>query len=94
VSSKRVFLSSLPYEANEDEVCDLVQQFADVSLVKLCVDYATGRSRGFCFIDAKDDAGVQALISGLHNYRWGKRSLRAELARPRPSGDEARSLYS
>jgi RNA recognition motif-containing protein len=92
--AKRVFVSSLPFDVTEDEVGNLCQTFTDITSCKLCIDYATNLSRGFAFVDCATDAGAQTLINQMHGYRWGSRSLRAELARPRPTGDEHRSLYS
>ena len=49
-----------------------------VDTVKVMRDMATGRARGFAFVEMATDNDAQAAIDKLHNYEFGGRNLTVE----------------
>jgi RNA recognition motif-containing protein len=47
---------------------------------------ATGRARGFAFVEMSTDADAENAISTLNNYQLGGRNLTVNEARPKPQG--------
>jgi RNA recognition motif-containing protein len=47
-------------------------------------DMATGRARGFAFVEMASDEDAQKAIDKFHNYEFGGRNLTVNEARPRP----------
>ena len=45
---------------------------------------ATGRARGFAFVEMATDNDAQSAIDKLHNSEFGGRNLTVNEARPRP----------
>jgi len=45
---------------------------------------ATGRARGFAFVEMATDDDAQKAIDKFHNYSFGGRNLTVNEARPRP----------
>ena len=46
---------------------------------------ATGRARGFAFVEMGSDEEAQKAISDLNEYQMGGRSLTVNEARPKPT---------
>ena len=49
-------------------------------------DNATGRARGFAFVEMASDEDAQNAISQFNNYSFGGRNLTVNEARPKPQG--------
>ena len=49
-------------------------------------DMATGRARGFAFVEMATDEDAQAAIAKLNNHPLGGRNLTVNEARPKVSG--------
>jgi len=47
-------------------------------------DAATGRARGFAFVEMSTDAEAQKAITELNEYQLGGRNLTVNEARPKP----------
>jgi cold-inducible RNA-binding protein len=52
--------------------------------VKVMRDMATGRARGFAFVEMSTDEEAQKAISELNDYQLGGRGLTVNEARPKP----------
>ena len=73
-----------PLSAGEAELQELFGTAGTVDTVKVMRDMATGRARGFAFVEMATDNDAQAAIDKLHNYEFGGRNLTVNEARPRP----------
>ncbi|MDE3154377.1 MAG: RNA-binding protein, partial [Acidobacteriota bacterium] len=82
---RRLFVGNLPYETNEGELQDLFAQYGTVDSVRVMRDMATGRARGFAFVEMGSDDEAQAAIDGLNEHQLGGRALAVNEARPRPA---------
>jgi RNA recognition motif-containing protein len=47
---------------------------------------ATGRARGFAFVEMATDEDAQKAVSTLNDYQYGGRNLTVNEARPKPQG--------
>ena len=68
---------------------DLQELFASagaVESVNVMRDMATGRARGFAFVEMATDEDAQNAITTLNNYNYGGRNLTVNEARPKPQG--------
>ena len=55
-----------------------------VESVSVMRDMATGRARGFAFVQMASDEDAQNAINQFHNYSLGGRNLTVNEARPKP----------
>ena len=55
-----------------------------VETVKVMRDMATGRARGFAFVEMSTDDEAQKAITELNEYQLGGRGLTVNEARPKP----------
>jgi RNA recognition motif-containing protein len=82
--SRRLYVGNLPYETGEADLQALFAQAGTVESVKVVRDMATGRPRGFAFVEMSTDAEAQRAIAELNAYQLGGRGLTVNEARPKP----------
>ncbi len=87
---KNIFVGNLSYEATEEEVRQLFEQFGTVDRVSLITDRETGRPRGFGFCEMPNDEEGDTAIEQLNGVTLGGRALNINEARPRPQGGGGR----
>jgi RNA recognition motif-containing protein len=85
MSTKRLYVGNLPFDATTDSVRTAFEAFGTVHDVSLVTDRDTGRPRGFGFVEM-DDQSANAAIEGLNNKDFGGRDLTVNEARERNSG--------
>jgi RNA recognition motif-containing protein len=83
---RKLYVGNLPYQADETQLQDLFAQAGAVDSVKVMRDMATGRARGFAFVEMASDEEAQAAIQQFNNYEFGGRNLAVNEARPKPAG--------
>jgi RNA recognition motif-containing protein len=84
-----LYVGNLPYEVGEAELQELFARVGSVESVNVMRDQATGRARGFAFVEMSTDEEAQQAIKELNASQLGGRSLTVNEARPKPirSGD-------
>ena len=81
-----IYVGNLSYSATEDQLRDLFAEFGQVESVSVITDRATGRPRGFAFVEMPDDAEGQKAIDELNGKELDERELKVNMARPRSEG--------
>ena len=81
---RRLYVGNLPYETGENDLQDLFAQAGTVESVKVMRDMATGRARGFAFVEMSTDEEAAQAITKLNDYQMGGRGLTVNEARPKP----------
>jgi len=84
--SRKLYVGNLPYDTGETQLQDLFAQAGTVETVKVMRDMATGRARGFAFVEMASDDEAQAAINKLNSYELGGRALTVNEARPKTEG--------
>jgi RNA recognition motif-containing protein len=64
----------------------LFSRAGNVESVRVMRDAATGRARGFAFVEMATDEEAQKAVSEFHQYQMGGRALTVNEARPKPEG--------
>jgi cold-inducible RNA-binding protein len=85
--NRKLYVGNIAYETTEGDLETLFSQSGTVETVRVMRDMATGRARGFAFIEMASEADAQAAIDQLHEKAFGGRTLTVNEARPQ----EARS---
>lgn len=78
-----IYVGNLSFEATEQDLQSLFQEFGKVTSVAIIKDKFTGRSRGFAFVEMSTPAETQAAITGLNGKEFKGRMLTVNEARPR-----------
>jgi len=83
---RRLYVGNLPYSATEDQLTELFGRVGKVETVRVMRDMATGRARGFAFVEMASDDDAQKAISEFHEQQMDGRALVVNEARPKPEG--------
>lgn len=81
--SRKLYVGNLPYEIGEAELQELFSRVGPVDSVSVMRDQATGRPRGFAFVEMSTDEGAQTAIQSLNDSQVGGRNLTVNEARPK-----------
>ena len=84
-----IYVGNVPFQTNEDQLKELFEQYGRVEQAKIIVDRATGRSKGFGFVEMSANADADRAIAELNGRDLDGRALNVNEARPktdRPSG--------
>jgi len=79
-----LYVGNLPYEVGETELQELFTRAGAVESVTVMRDQATGRARGFAFVEMGTDEDAQKAIRELNAFQLGGRNLTVNEARPKP----------
>jgi cold-inducible RNA-binding protein len=82
--NRKLYVGNIAYETTESDLEQLFSQSGAVESVRVMRDMATGRARGFAFVEMSSDEDAQNAISTLNNYELGGRNLTVNEARPKP----------
>jgi RNA recognition motif-containing protein len=84
--SMNIFVAGLPYDLDDAELEEIFEKFGKVTSAKVAMDKATGKSRGFGFVEMPVESEAKEAIEGLNNISLGKKPLVVKAAEDRPSG--------
>ncbi|HET6514026.1 MAG TPA: RNA-binding protein [Thermodesulfovibrionales bacterium] len=80
--SKRLFVGNLSYKADEESLKGVFAEIGEVQSCKIITDAATGRSKGFGFVEMSSDADADKAIASLNGKTFMDRALTVNEARP------------
>ncbi len=81
---RKLYVGNLPYQAGESELQELFSQAGTVDSVRVMRDMATGRARGFAFVEMATDEEAQKAAAQFNGHSLGGRALAVNEARPKP----------
>lgn len=83
--SRKLYVGNLPYTTTEQDLQSLFASAGTVDAVNVMHDMATGRARGFAFVEMASEEEAQQAINMLNDRDFGGRNLTVNEARPKPS---------
>jgi cold-inducible RNA-binding protein len=82
---RKLYVGNLPYEIGEADLQELFGRAGQVETISVMRDAATGRARGFAFVEMSTAEEAERAISELNESQLGGRSLTVNEARPKPA---------
>jgi RNA recognition motif-containing protein len=83
--ARKLFVGNLPFDTTEQDLQTLFGAAGTVESVNVMRDMATGRARGFGFVEMSTDEEAQTAIRTLADSNLGGRTLTVNEARPKTS---------
>lgn len=84
--ARKLYVGNMPYDTGEQELRDLFAASGSVETVTVMRDMATGRARGFAFVEMGSDDDAQSAIKTLNNFELNGRNLTVNEAKPKTTG--------
>ena len=79
----KLFVGNIPFTTTENDLQDHFAQAGSVIAVNVMQDRATGRSRGFAFVEMNSQDDANKAIEMFHQKDFQGRPLTVNEARPR-----------
>jgi RNA recognition motif-containing protein len=83
---KRLFVGNLNFRTNDDDLRQLFSEAGTCESASVMMDRATGRSRGFGFVEMSTDAEAEKAVQTFNGYEFQGRNLNVNEARERSAG--------
>lgn len=84
---KKLYVGNVSFQATEEDLRELFAKAGEVMSAKLITDPATGRARGFGFIEMGSETEAQKAISMLNGTSFMERNLIVSEAKPQERRD-------
>lgn len=84
--NRKLFVGNLSFNTEERSLQDLFAQAGPVASVRVMRDNATGRARGFGFVEMETEEAAQAAIDRFNNTELDGRRIAVNEARPQVPG--------
>lgn len=81
--SQNLFVGSLAYATTDDGLKAFFETVGEVESARVITDRDTGRSKGFGFVQYKDEANNQKAVDELGGKELDGRAINVSLARPK-----------
>jgi len=84
-----IYVGNLSYGVNDAQLAEMFSPYGQVQTASVVMDRATGRSRGFGFVEMPNADEAKQAIEALHEKDFDGRALKVNEARPkedRPRG--------
>ena len=80
---RKLYVGNLPFRVDDAALSDLFAQAGTVESASIARDQATGRARGFGFVEMSTDEEAQRAIESLNNSDLEGRTIVVNEARPK-----------
>ena len=80
---KKLYVGNLPYSVASSDLDQWFAQYGTVQSAEVIIDRATGRSKGFGFVEMDTDAQADEAIAGLNDQEYEGRRLTVNEAKPK-----------
>jgi len=78
-----IYVGNLSYDAGENDIRKVFEEYGSVESVKIIIDRMTDRSKGFGFVEMTNDDEARKAIDELNGVEHFDRALKVNEARPR-----------
>lgn len=79
---KKLYVGNLSYDTTQDSLSAAFAEFGTVESAIVISDRATGRSKGFGFVEMSSPEEAQAAIDGMDGKELDGRTVKVNEARP------------
>jgi len=82
-NGNKLYVGGLPYSVTDDQLAEAFAEAGTVESASVVMDRATGRSRGFGFVEMSSAEEAQKGIELWNEKEMGGRNLTVNIARPK-----------
>ncbi len=89
--TKKLYVGNLSYQMTEEGLRDVFSPIGEVVSAKIITDAATGRSKGFGFVEMASDEDADKAIADLNGKSIMERPINVSEARPQTARSGGRA---
>ncbi|WP_127126812.1 RNA recognition motif domain-containing protein [Pseudoflavitalea rhizosphaerae] len=79
-----IYVGNLSWQMTDDDLRTLFEQYGSVTSAKIVKDKASGRSKGFGFVEMPEDGEAQNALTSLYESEVLGRKIIVNEAQPKP----------
>ncbi len=81
--AKKLYVGNLSYNTHEEDLREAFSKIGEVLSATLIVDQASGRSKGFGFVEMASDEDAAKAITSLNGTTFMERTITVNEAKPK-----------
>ena len=81
--AKKLYVGNLSYSTHDEDLREAFSKIGEVLSVTLIVDQASGRSKGFGFVEMATDEDAAKAIASLNGTAFMERTITVNEAKPK-----------
>lgn len=89
----RLYIGNLAFETSEETLRNIFSKYGEVESVDIIIDRATGRSKGFGFVEMPKPSQAKEAILALNGSELDGRSIKVSEAKPRERREGGRRAF-
>jgi RNA recognition motif-containing protein len=78
-----MYVSNLGFDVQDEDLKGFFTPFGEVTSARIISDKATGQSRGFGFVEMRDETAAKKAMAELNDSKVDGRSIKVVEARPK-----------
>ena len=80
--SKRLYIGNLPFSTTLEQLKEIFSKYGEIEEATIVANKYSGRSKGFGFVEYKEDSAAEAAISEMNNKEIEGREIVVKEAMP------------
>lgn len=88
-----IFVAKLSFDTQNEDLGRVFEQYGEVSSVNIIMDRETGRSKGFGFVEMRNDDEARTAISEVNDTELDGRTIVVKVAEPRRERSNSRRSW-
>lgn len=84
-----IYIGNIPYSMKEQNLIDVFQEFGPVDSAKVIIDKKTRRSKGYGFVEMKNEGDEDEAVEALNGKEIGGRKVKVSKANPKKESEES-----
>lgn len=89
-----IFVAKLDFSTTSEDLRTAFERFGEVSSAKVIIDHATGKSKGFGFVEMPEDNEANEAIQALNESEFQGRTIFVKEATPKEDRPDTRKRNS
>lgn len=82
--TKTIYVGNIPWSTDEEKLKEFFSEYANVVGARIITERATGRSKGYGFVEIADDEDADQVVEMVNGKEMEGRKLVVNEAKPRP----------
>ena len=78
-----IYIGNIPYSMKEQNLIDVFQEYGPVESAKIIIDKKTRRSKGYGFVEMKDETDEDKAVESMNSQDLGGRKVKVSKANPK-----------
>lgn len=84
-----IYIGNIPYSMKEQDLIDVFQEFGPVDSAKVIIDKKTRRSKGYGFVEMKNEGDEDEAVEALNGKEIGGRKVKVSKANPKKESESS-----